>query len=110
MKFENNSPIIIYVYFYRLKKCVGYSHLFEATTVTKSTTTNARQLRVLGDGDGGEAATARESKFTNARHAFGESDGGKGATVFESSVPYSILIPLKILRQFNHITRSLISQ
>ena len=53
-------------------------HCGEAGAIFESIASNARQLRFLGDGDGGEAAAITESLVSNARHAIAHALVGDG--------------------------------
>ena len=56
---------------------------FEAA-ITESIVPNARQLRILGDGDVVEFEAISESSTFNARHALGDVDGGEFVATIES--------------------------
>ena len=58
----------------------------KAGTISESTLSYARQLRVLREGDGGEAAALIECFLSNTRHTRGEGDGGEAAAIIESII------------------------
>ena len=59
---------------------------FFTITIVESIGSNTRQLRVFGNGDGGEAPAIIEGIGSDTRHIFRDGDGGKAIAFIESIV------------------------
>ena len=62
----------------------GEGDAVEVATLIESIVRNTRQLRILGNIDGGEAAASQEGMVSNTRHVLGDSEAGKATAIRES--------------------------